>query len=86
MTMQRWTLHYLLNHEQPSCETTDEVSIKHVASGNRGLVLGEGSDLEVKDALHYRQLTLVSWPVAPVVTESWLFCSWYDSGVKVLFY
>ena len=38
--------------------------IKHVASGDRGLVLGEGSDFEVKDALHYRQLTLA------VVTES----------------
>ena len=55
MTMQRWTLLYLLNHEQWSRKTTDEVSIyKHVASGDGGLVLGEGCYLEVKDALHYR--------------------------------
>ena len=55
MTMQRWMLLYLLNHEQWSRKTTDKVSIyKHVVSGNRGLVLGEGCYLEVKDALHYR--------------------------------
>ena len=38
-----------------SRKTTDEVSIKHMVSGDRGLVLGEGYYLEVKDALCYIQ-------------------------------
>ena len=52
-----------------------------MAGGDRDLVLGEGSDLEVKDALHYRQFTLVLWPV---VTES-LGCIVLDMIMKVLF-
>ena len=55
-----------------------------MASGNRGLALAEISDLEVKDALHY-SLQTAYLGVASGDRGSWSSCSWYDSGVKVLF-